>query len=433
MFQRFLDFVESKDLFTKDDKLLLALSGGADSVSLFHLLRESDFSFSVAHVNFSLRGEESDADCSFVVSLCKEYEIDYFIKDVPESYWKKGMNIQAEAREIRYSFFKDLAEEYTFTKILSAHHKEDNVETILMNISRGTGIKGLKGMEAKRDMLVRPLLFTERKEIENYLNEKKLTWRNDSSNESNKYKRNRFRNEIIPLLKKENPSLLEAIDRMIENITNVEEVYMEAFKSFCINNIKREGAHVKVDKTNPLHLKRYLYEYLKDFGFNRDQVNDIIKTLPKVGKQFESNTHILLIDRSDLVLLIKEERNDDVLEIVENASALLHPLVLKFYGSNFFKKDGNSKLAQFDKSKLSFPLKLRIWQDGDRIQPLGMKGSKKVSDVLIDKKVSSAAKKNIMVLLSGDEIIWIVDCMISEKVKVEDDTKEIWCVELKKA
>lgn len=431
MIQRFLDFIQSKDLFTKKDNLLLALSGGADSVLLFHLLRECNFSFSVAHVNYGLRNEESEKDAAFVESLCEEYNINCFTKVIPESHWKKGVNIQAEARDIRYSFFNEILTENNFTRILSAHHKADNIETILMNISRGTGLSGLKGMEAKSGSLVRPILFAERKDIETYLKDNKFTWRNDSSNSSNKYKRNRFRNEIIPLFEKENPSFSDAIDRLIDNISTVEEVYLEAFMKFCSSHIKKEGGQVKIDKSDTEQLDRFLFEYLKDFGFNRDQVRDIISTLPNVGKQMESKSHILFIDRSELVLVLNEESVDETLEIVENASALLSPVILKFYSASNLDKEAGSGLGQFDKSKLTFPLKLRYWKEGDRIQPLGMKGTKKVSDVLIDKKVSSALKKNRMVLLSENEIIWVVGLLISEKAKVVSSTKEIWCAELK--
>lgn len=431
MIHDFLDFVQSKDLFSKEDNLLLALSGGADSVSLFHMLRESGYSFSVAHVNYSLRGEESDLDREFVKSLCEKHGIECFIKDVPESHWEKGMNIQAEARDIRYAFFNELAEENDFSKILSAHHKADNIETILMNISRGTGISGLKGMETISGNLVRPLLFAERKNIEAYLEDNKYDWRNDSSNSSSKYKRNRFRNEIIPLFENENPSFSDAIDRMIENVELVEGVFLEAFKTFCSNSVKKVGAKVYIDKSDILNLNRFLFEYLKDFGFNRDQVKDMLLTLPNVGKHFESGSHVLFVDRSDLVIVLKEDEVDESLEIVENASALLNPIILKFYTKDELNKNAGQVLGQFDKAKLKFPLKLRVWKEGDRIHPLGMKGTKKISDVLTDKKVSIASRKSTMVLLSDNEIVWLVGYVLSEKVKVEESTKEIWCAELR--
>lgn len=432
MIHSFQNFVQSNALFDKEEKLLLAFSGGADSVALFYLLKDSGYSFSVAHVNYSLRGEESNEDAAFVKDLCEEYKVPCFIKVIPGNHWQKGMNIQSEARDIRYAFFNKLKKEHGFTNVLTAHHKDDNVETILMNLTRGTGIKGLKGIEVKKEGIIRPLLFAERSEIESFLNEHEYSWRTDSSNSSTKYKRNRFRSEIIPLLKKENPSLIAAFDRLIENVTYVDEVFEEAYSKFKEKHIRGENNQIKINKSEIILLKRFLFEFLKDFNFNRDQVADLLAALNNVGKNFESNSHSLFVDREDLVLVEKEESEINELEIVENASALLHPIMLRFFTIDRLIKGRGNDLGQFDKGKLTFPLKLRQWKEGDKIQPLGMKGTKKISDVLIDKKISIADKPSVLVLESDGEVIWVPGLMTSEKVKVDDSTSDIWCAELQK-
>jgi tRNA(Ile)-lysidine synthase len=430
MNQRFNEFIDEKQLFSKKDKLLLGLSGGADSMALFHLLHENAFNFSVAHINYGLRDAESEEDERFVRELCEKYNVPVYILSIPTSHWERGMNVQAEARTIRYRYFNDLVNELAFTKILTAHHKDDSIETILMNITRGTGVDGLLGIEALSGILARPLLFAERKEIESFLKENNYSWREDSSNKSSKYKRNRFRKEIIPLMREENPSLSEAFDRMIENISSVNEVFNEAYESFCNEFITYEDDQIKIDKQEASLLKRFLFPFLKSYGFNREQTKEMIQTLPNVGKLFVSNTHSLYIDRGELIILKKEDEKEVNLEIVENASALLHPVKLRFSTSNEFKSQKGERIAQFDKDKLTFPLLLRLWKEGDRMQPFGMKGSKKVSDILIDKKISQADKKKIHVLLSNEEIIWIPGIQFSEKVKIEESTKHIWKAEL---
>jgi tRNA(Ile)-lysidine synthase len=298
-----------------------------------------------------------------------------------------------------------------------------------MNLTRGTGISGLKGIQVVNENIVRPLLFADKNEILQFLNTEGHTWREDSSNSTTKYKRNRFRHDIIPLLKEENPAFNEAIERLIENVTKVEEVYAEVYQAFLSSAIRKDGDQVKIEKNDPILLSKFLFEYLKEFGFNRSQVSDVLRSLPSVGKNVESESHFLFIDRNELILVEREVQNSAELEIVENASALLHPIKLTFSNASEFVKSSNENIGQFDKRKLTFPLKVRPWKEGDRIQPLGMKGNKKVSDILIDKKVSQADKRSIYVLISNDEIIWIPGIQLSEVAKVDAETSHIWKAE----
>jgi len=430
MIKRFNDFIESYGLFSKEDSLLLALSGGADSVALFYLLKESGYTFSVAHVNYALRGEESNEDASFVASLCERFGIQFHSKEIESDYWKKGMNTQAEARRIRYEFFDQLISEKGYSSVLTAHHKDDNTETILMNITRGSGLKGLMGLAKIQGNIVRPLLFAERTEIENYIKEKGIDFREDSSNSSDKYKRNRFRNEIIPLLKKENPLLNKAIERLVENLTNVDSSFTNSLNDFKNKYCFNEKDEVKIETSSSKGLQLYLYDVLNEFNFNRDQVANILTSINEVGKTFISGTHDLFIDRKQIVVVKKNSLIDIEIEIFEDTSAIINPVRLKFSTLLDGKIDRIKGVELFDKEKLHFPIILRPWKEGDRMQPLGMNGSKKISDILIDKKINRAAKQKIVVLTSKDEIICIPGIVLSEKVKVDANTKVFWQIVL---
>lgn len=430
MIKRFNDFIESNGLFLKEDSLLLALSGGADSVALFYLLKESGFTFSVAHVNYALRGKESNDDASFVSSLCEKHGIQFHSKEIESDYWRKGMNTQAEARKIRYEFFDKLILEKGYSSVLTAHHKDDNTETILMNITRGTGLKGLMGLARIQGNIVRPLLFAEREEIESYLKTKGIEFREDSSNSSDKYKRNRFRNEIIPLLKKENPSLNEALERLVENLTNVDASFINSLSNFKKTYCFIEKDEVRIETSSGVELPVYLYDVLNEYNFNRDQVVNILSSINEVGKTFISGTHELFIDRNQIVVIKKNSIKDFEIEIFENTSAIIDPIKLTFSTLLDGKIERSKGVELFDKDKLHFPLIFRRWKEGDRIQPLGMKGSKKISDILIDKKIDRAAKQKIMVLTSKDDVICIPGVVLSEKFKVDSRTKMFWRLEL---
>ncbi len=430
MIDRFKDFIESNKLFSKEDSLLLALSGGADSIALFYLLKEEGFSFSVAHVNYSLRGEESIADAAFVSSICKANEVKFYLKEVLSDYWEKGMNIQAEARDIRYAYFDELLKENNYSWILTAHHKDDNTETILMNITRGTGLKGLMGLEKVKGNIIRPLLFAEREEIEKYLKSKNVDWREDSSNTSDKYKRNRFRNEIIPLLKKENPALNQALERMVENISYVNSSFIDSLEDFKDAFYSIQKGQIIIETISKKRLGIYLFDLIKEFNFNRDQVQNILYSIEEVGKVFISKSHELFIDRQKVIIVAKDFVKDEKIEIHENTSAIIDPMMLKFSTQKEGKIEGKKNVETFDKEKLLFPIILRKWKEGDRIQPLGMKGNKKVSDILIDKKVDRASKKNVFLLESEGEVVWIPGLVLSEKVKIDNETKVFWRVEM---
>ena len=312
---------------------------------------------------------------------------------------------------------------------MTAHHKDDNIESILMNITRGTGLKGLMGIDKKQGNLIRPLLFAERREIESFLKYHNYEWREDSSNVLNKYKRNRFRNKIIPLFKAENPAFTEAIERMIENLHPVAEVYNEAFEKFKKELVFVEKDQIKIKASDSIMLEHFLFEFIQQYGFNRDQSCAILLSLKDSGKVFYSPSHRLFTDRSSLILMENKPSATNEVIIDEAVREITSPIHLIFSTSLEREMGTSDATAQFDRSRIHFPLRLRPWKEGDKIQPLGMKGMKKISDVLIDKKISRADKSKVMVLLSEEKIIWIVGMMCSDTVKVTPSTKELWRVD----
>ena len=434
MVNRFNNNIINNSLFTNKDRLILALSGGVDSVSLFHLLRLSGFKFEAAHVNYGLRGEDSDKDERFVEDLCKEYKIEYHLKKIAPEYWEsESFNVQNEARNIRYHFFDELIKNDS-DKILIAHNQDDNLETVLMNFTRGTGISGLTGIKSINGNIVRPILFLNRKELELFLRENHFSWREDKSNASYKYKRNRFRHIIIPELEKENPSLMLAFDRHLANIKPVNDYFLKGLETFKNQYLSTqdEGFILKWEKGEERDL--FLFPVLNEFGFNQDQVSNIKNSVSFPGKYFNSNTHRLTIDR-DCILIRKTEDEQrpqiQEFEIPETTKSISDPIELQFSISENTTILKNVFIGQFDFDKLNFPLILRKWKPGDKMEPLGLGGEKRISDILIDKKIPLPDKSKVYILENKGEIVWLIGIVIGDKFKISDTTKRVWSAELK--
>ena len=404
-----------------------------DSVSLFHLLRLSGFKFEAAHVNYSLRGEESDKDERFVEALCIEYNIEYHLKKIPAEYWyADSYNIQDEARNIRYHFFDQLIENKS-GKILIAHNQDDNLETVLMNFTRGTGISGMTGIKPINENIVRPILFFSREELETFLIENNFNWREDKSNASHKYKRNRFRHVIIPGLKKENPSLMLAFDRYLANLKPVNEYFLKGLDEFKKRFLSHDSEGFKLKWETEEQLDLFLYAVIADFGFNQNQVSDIKDSISSSGKYFESSTHRLTIDRNCILIRkisdTKQSQNQKF-EIQKTTKLISNPIKLEFTISENTNILEDIVVGQFDIDKLSFPLILRKWKPGDKMKPLGLKGEKKISDILIDKKIPLPDKSNVYVLESNGKIVWLIGLVIDEYFKINDETKNVWRIDL---
>jgi tRNA(Ile)-lysidine synthase len=443
--QSFLNYIKKKNLFSPGEKTLLTVSGGIDSVAMCELFHSAGLLFGIAHCNFQLRDAESDKDEEFVEQLAANYNVPFHSTTFKTSaYAKKNkLSIQVAARELRYKWFEEIRNEHNYNAIATAHHLDDSIETFFINFVRGTGISGLHGILPKQGAIVRPLLFATKQKIQRYAKKHKLSYREDSSNASDKYTRNKIRHHIIPLLKELNPNFEKTAAENLQHLIEVEAIYKNEIESKRAAIVKSEANNstINIRSLKKLHpLNAYLFEFLKPFQFNSSTVNEIITSLDgEPGKQFFSSTHRLVKDREVLLiqqLSSKEEKEASVqkFEIKEKQKKLLlNNLEVKFKtltAVNYQRPTTNS-IATLDLEKLKFPLEIRKWQKGDTFYPLGMKGKKKkLSDFFIDTKLSLYQKENTWLLISEDKIAWIIGLRIDDRFKVTDKTRKIYQLEL---
>ena len=422
----------------KEGKLLIAISGGIDSVALAHLCQNSNLSFSLAHCNFNLRAEESNKDEAFVEELAEDLDVEVFIQNFDtEAYAKEyKRSIQMAARELRYDWFKELAEQLKFDYILTAHHADDNLETFLINFTRGTGLNGLTGIPMINDNIVRPLLPFSRSQIEDYVKENQISWREDASNASRKYLRNKLRHEVVPILKEINPQLLDSFQNTIHNLNDTAIIVEDSLKAFAERAILSKdcfGTTYKVSEfKNTCHSKAYLFEIFKNYGFT--EWTDVVDLLDaQSGKLIKSNSHRLIKHREYIILtdLNDSERSEESLFINEDIKAVETPIgKLSFTNvEGLFDVSKNTIFA--DKDLLKFPLEFRLWKEVDTFQPIGMTGKKKVSKYLKDEKASLVEKENTWVLTSDNKVIWVVGKRADDRFKVTKVTKRILKVSVK--
>ncbi len=437
MQKRFIQYIEQHQLFSKEQIILVAVSGGADSVVLLNLLMEAGYKAAVAHCNFNLRAKESDADEAFVHQLVNHYNIPaHFIAFNTNEYAKENkLSIEMAARELRYNWFSKLLKDNSYTNIATGHHLNDSIETIFLNLARGTGYKGITGISAKNGTIVRPMLFATRTEIESYANENNLEYRNDSSNEEEKYLRNIVRKQIIPAFKKLNPAFEQVMQNNINNLNDSALVLDNYFTNFQKETIISDTYPIEIH-FNALKDKSpqsiHLYELIKNYGFNSDAVAKILIGIRKEsGRLFYSDTHQLLIDREKLIITKKTEIENKEFQI--NTIAELSNLPIHLKGKEISSRNftiiKKSNFACIDANKISFPLTLRKWKNGDYFYPLGMNQKKKVSDFLIDTKTNRIEKENTWVLLSGNDIFWIVNKRIDNRFKVTNETSKVLVIE----
>lgn len=435
MLNNFFDHVDNRLPFLHKGKLLIAISGGLDSVVLTHLCMQAKLNIALAHCNFNLRGEESEADEDFVLQLAEDLELEVFIESFEtETYAKKHkLSTQVSARELRYIWFDELAEQLDFDYILTAHHADDNLETFLINFTRGTGLDGLTGIPEINRNIVRPLLPFSREALEVYAIKENIKWREDSSNATDKYLRNKLRHDIIPTLKQMNPQLLQNFNTTISNLQNSQQILEDAIVRFQKKVVSVDDDVIKLDikklkkLSNP---KAYLFELLKDFNFT--EWNDIADLLDaQSGKQVFSQTHRLIKDREFLLLTVIQTENEDCsFDINEFDISLATPIGYVFIeemeGILYFE----AHKVCLDKNKLKFPLKVRKWQEGDYFYPSGMKGKKKISKYFKDEKLSLIEKENAWVLCSNSDIVWVIGRRVDERYKATADTLNILKIEI---
>ena len=416
-------------------KLIIAVSGGVDSIVLFHLCLKLKLNFFVAHCNFKLREKESDLDEKFVRDLAIKHNIKFYTKSFNTK--KKSNNdnksIQMVARELRYSWFEELSKELNVKHILTAHHLDDSLETFLINLSRGSGIDGLLGIPKINHTVYRPLLIFKKDEILSYAKKNKISWREDSSNRKQDYLRNKIRLEVLPKLKEINPNLLDNFSKSIDRLQQSKSIIKDKIDDF-IKNVsftRGEKIYFEINKIKKVtNIDAYLYELLKRYNFTQwDDIRDLLDS--QSGKQIISKTHKLLKDREHLILVKNSE--------VENKTALINKSSkevavslgkIKLSIAKKISKE-DSDVIYLDSAKLNFPLKVRNLLSGDYFYPFGMNGKKKVSKYLKDKKISIYDKDKVLILeTSKNKIIWVVGMRLDDRFSVTDNTKEITKIEL---
>lgn len=424
---RFKTHLQSEFPFLEGKKLLIACSGGIDSVVLVHLLAELKLNFALAHCNFSLRGRESDLDEAFVIGLAKRLDVSVFAEtfDTIGYSKEKKISVQMAARELRYTWFNHLLQNFNFDFLLTAHHLDDDLETFLIHLSRGTGLDGLLGIPVSNDKILRPLLEFSKEEIEEYAVDKNLKWREDLTNLDSDYLRNKIRLEVIPAYKETHSDLLKSFKKTqnhLRSAASLIEDYMVLIRKLVLQETE-DGLRIDITVLQNLpHPKELLYELLKDFGFT--QWDDVFQLLTsQSGKKVYSKTHRLLKNREELLLAsILEEDEEEIYLVSEKG--IEDPIKLRIEKVKEMNIQSPFRIY-VDADKLEFPLLLRRWREGDYFFPFGMKGRKKLSKFFKDEKLSIAEKEKIWVLCDGDRVLWIVDYRMDNRFRIQPSTKEI--------
>lgn len=421
--------------FLENKMLVLATSGGLDSMVMAHLFQQLGFDIALAHCNFQLRGLESFGDQTFVQEYAATNEIPLFITQFDTEAFAKDykLSTQLAARDLRYNWFYELLETENYDYILTAHHADDNLETFLINLSRGTGLEGLVGIPEQNDKIIRPLLLFSRQEIANYAAENTIQWREDSSNASDKYLRNKIRHDLVPLFKELNPQFIASFQKTQSYLQDAQTMLEDAAIMVYQQVAKKEGDEIYFDLKQLKRLanyKSYLYQWLHEFGFSSwNDVYDLVES--QSGKQVFAPDFRLLKDRDSLILSpIHSEKEKSEYFVNKNSTEVNFPLNLSFCKVLDISLPTNTAIF-VDEDQLEFPLVLKRWNQGDLFQPFGMNGkSKKVSKFFKDEKLSLIEKENSWILWSGNRIVWIVGLRQDERFRIINTTKNILKIEL---
>lgn len=440
LLKQFQEYVEAHHLFSHDDRLLLTVSGGVDSMVMLALCVESGYQIGVAHCNFCLRGNESDEDERLVEQVAARYGVPCYNRrfDTAAEMEMTGESMEMAARRLRYAWFEELCNAEGYTAIAVAHQADDSVETFFINLLRGTGLRGLTGITQQRGRIVRPLLFATRKEIVEYAMANRIPYREDSSNRSTKYLRNKIRLGLVPRIREINPKFTTLMRRNIGRLSDAQQFITAAIDAIREQIITSEGGidTIHPDRINPAFPRNFiLYEVLNSaYGFKGDVIDALCTALDEglSGRRFYAREWVACTDRGAVVVARIEEDDSCEVEVHEGA--------LRSYCGNsvlYFERRDIGLIesfgvppheAQVDADRLQWPLRLRRWREGDWFIPFGMTGKKKVSDFLIDEKVSVMEKQRQFVLLSGEEIVWVVGRRIDDRYRLTDETENVLCI-----
>jgi tRNA(Ile)-lysidine synthase len=428
-------YISEHQLLEEGAKVIVGVSGGADSVALLDILHSLKYECIVAHCNFHLRGEESNRDAFFVEELCDRYKLKYERVDFDtEAYAAThSVSIEMAARDLRYDWFEQLRVIHLADSIAVAHHRDDSAETILLNLIRGTGIRGLTGIAPQNGYVVRPLLSVCRQEILDYLTDRGLSYVDDSTNSEDLYTRNKIRLNIIPLLETINPSAKEAIIRTAENLSQVDAIY-----KYYIEQVKTDifkDSMIDIRKlVQYIEPEAVLYEILAPYKFSPATIRQVFESLiSQPGKIFYSETHKLVRDRETFILKKRNNISVESFNIHREDSFIAYPLKMNIgviKKGESFEIEKNSNILYVDKDKVQYPMTIRRWHQGDWFIPFGMKGKKKISDYFTDQKYSLFDKEEAWLLCSGDNIVWVIGKRPDDRFKVESSTKEVLKIQL---
>lgn len=440
MFEEFLNYIRKNNLFKRQDRLLLAVSGGIDSMVMSHLFIKLGTDIGIAHCNFCLRAEESDKDEELVKNFAFQNRIPFYsIRfNTKEHAIKNRISIQMAARDLRYEWFEKIRLEKQFEVVAVAHNLNDNIETMLINLTRGTGLTGLAGMKPSGNGIIRPLLFASRQKIAEYCNENHIDYREDKSNAETNYTRNKIRHLVIPVLKEINPSVEETLNETAERLSGIDEIVSDYIEDIRSQTSDRKGKATFFDIEK---LKKYqtskaiMFELFCPFGITGSSTRDLLRMMTgKTGKQIFTKTHRILRNRDELIVSPLVTNRQEYLEIKHVEDLLRLPVIKSAAIINAgpgFRIPRKNNIVSIDSEKIKFPLIIRGWKRGDFFFPLGMKQKKKLSDYFIDRKYSLIEKENTLILESEGKIVWIIGERLDDRFKVTESTSRILNIELK--
>jgi tRNA(Ile)-lysidine synthase len=431
--QQLLNHIERHNLCKTTDKILLAVSGGLDSMVMLDVFSKAGFTIGVVHCNFQLREEDSELDEAFVRKTCGSSIPYYSTKFDTAAYAEKNkISIQMAARELRYNFFEHVRKTNEFKFVATAHHLNDSLESALLNFIRGTGVEGVGGISVKNERIIRPLLFATRQMLQDYAKTNKIQWREDRSNQSNEYQRNFLRNNVVPLLKNINPNLEETFSNTSERLKGAHEVSNLFVDQLTRRFSNGDGLDIRKDVILSMNYSSVvLWEMIKDFGFNYQQAKEIVAE-HQAGKSFHAEAHTLTVDRDSYLVRKRDIQPTPEIQIhltEKEVNNGVKKIAILEVSKNNFVLTTNASVAQLDVNKIQFPLTWRLWKPGDTFIPYGMRQHKKLSDFFIDLKIPLPEKDTITVVESNGTIVWVVGYRIHDDYKITDQTARILVLE----